>query len=121
MIFAYAAIDKKTLCRHLLEFYAKRPEIHPQRRPSLIHVLGEYIIVRRLSQLGFRNVVGGASSEIDTPVGEYFSHVIGADLAAMALMFSQLQKRAFLAYHMIWPYDRWINQLMDKFISAQAN
>jgi hypothetical protein len=27
VIFAYAAIDKKTLCRHLLEFYAKRPEI----------------------------------------------------------------------------------------------
>ena len=121
VIFAYAAIDKETLYRHLLEFYAKRPEIPPQRRPSLIHVLGQYIIVRRLPQMGFRNVVGGASSEIDTPVGEYFPHVIGADPAAMALMFSQLQHRAFLAYHMIWPYDRWINQLMDKFISAQAN
>ena len=40
VIFAYAAIDKETLYRHLLEFYAKRPEIPPQRRPSLIHLLG---------------------------------------------------------------------------------
>ena len=121
VIFAYTAIDKKTLCRHILEFYAKRPEIPPQCRPSLIHVLGKYIIVRRLKGMWFRNVVRGASSEIDTPEGEYFPVVKGADLAAMALMFSQLQQRAFLAYHMIWRYDLWLNRLMDSFIGRENN
>ena len=121
VIFAYTAIDKETLYRHIFEFYDKRPEIPLQRRPSLIHVLGEYIIVRRLPGMGLRNVEGGASSEINTPVGGYFLLVIGADLAAMALMFSQLQQRAFLAYHMIWHYDRWIDRLMDKFIGRETN
>ena len=121
VIFAYDGIDKEILHRHMSEFYNERPEVPHHCRPSLIHVLGQYIIVRRLLGMGIRNVYGGASSEIDTPVGEYFPLVTGADLAAMALMFSQLQQRAFLAYHMIWPYGQWIDQLMDKFISPEAN
>ena len=118
VIFAYDAIDKETLYRHISEFYNERREIPQHRRPSLIHVLGKYIVVRWLPQMRTRNVVGGASSAIDTTVGDYRWFDTASDLAAMAYMFSSLQERAFLAYHMIWPYGQWIDRLMVKFINA---
>ena len=118
VIFAYDAIDKETLYRHISEFYNERREIPQHRRPSLIHVLGKYIVVRCLPKMRTRNVVGGALSAIDTPVGDYRWFDTASDLAAMAYMFSSLQERAFLSYHMIWPYGQWIDPLMVKFISA---
>ena len=115
VIFAYDAIEKETLLQYIQEFYHEKPEIPQECRPSLIHVLGRYMIVRWLPEMGVRDV-GDPSSLIDTPVGEYRSFVKGSDLSAMAFMFSSLQKRAFLAYHMIWPYNRWIDRLLDEFI-----
>ena len=66
-----------------------------------------------------RDVVEPASS--DTPVGEYRVFDTASDLSAMALMFSRLQKSAFLAYHMIWPYEQWIDRLMNEFITSSES
>ena len=119
VIFAYDAISKETLLQHLLQFYKEHPEIPQECRPSLIHVLGKYIVVRWLSPMRTRDVVEPASS--DTPVGEYRVFDTASDLSAMALMFSSLQKSAFLAYHMIWPYEQWIDRLMNEFITSSES
>ena len=115
VIFAYESIKKETIYQYLSDFYTEHPEIPHACRPSLIHVLGKYIIVRWLPGMGAQNVFV-PTTPINTTVGNYRWFDTAADLAAMALMFSQLQRSAFLAYHMIWHYDRWIDQLMNKYI-----
>lgn len=117
VIFAYDAIDKETIFQYISQFYNESPEIPQECRPSLIHVLGQYIIVRWLPEMRARDATGPVSS-IDTPVGQYRWFVTASDLSAMAFMFSSLQKRAFLAYHMIWHYDKWIDRLLDEFIKS---
>ena len=116
VIFAYDGIDKEAIHRYVSQFYNERPEIPQECRPSLIHVLGQYLLVRWLPEMKARDVAGPQSS-VDTLVGQYRWFDTGSDLSAMALMFSSLQKRAFLAYHMIWNYDEWMDQLLDEFIN----
>ncbi len=115
VIFAYNSIDKETILRYISQYYNESPDIPQECRPSLIHVLGQYIIVRSLPGMTTQNVAGPASP-IDTPAGQYRRFDAAPDLSAMAFMFSSLQERAFLAYHMIWHYDEWINRLIDEFL-----
>ena len=117
VVFAYDGIDKKAIYGHLSQFYNERPQIPQECRPSLIHVLGQYIIVRGLPELKARDVAEPSSS-IDTMAGRYQWFTTASDLSGMAYMFSSLQERAFLAYHMIWNYHEWIDQLMDEFIRS---
>ena len=119
VIFAYDAIDKATLFQYVSKFYEENKEIPHECRPSLIHVLGQYNIMRKLKSISAVKVSGSQSSE-NTPIGGYLLFDVAPDLSALAMMFSSLQRRAFLAYHMIWPYDQWINQLIARFISAQG-
>ncbi len=119
VIFAYDGIDKETIYQYISQYYSERPEVPQECRPSLIYVLGEYILVRLLPEMNIRDVEGSQFS-VDRLVGNYRWFDTAADLSAMVYMFTSLQKRAFLAYHMIWNYDKWIDQFVDTFIKSQG-
>ena len=76
VIFAYDGIEKETIYRYVSQFYKERPEIPQECRPSLIHVLGQYILVRWLPEMKARDISGPQSS-VDTLVGQYRWFVTG--------------------------------------------
>ena len=119
IIFAFDGIEVNTLYGHLLKFYENNSAIPPGCRPSLIHVLGKYTIIRNIPGMHVVNPYGSAVER--HPVdGEYTGIINSADLTAMAAMVTQIQRGAFYANHMSWNYDRWMNRLIDKIIERQS-
>ena len=111
VIFAYDGIDKEAVNKYVSDFYKDNPNIDLERRPSLIHVLGKYIYVRKKSNVKILNADGSEISNPPPPGGYAFCD-IAADVSAMAYMFTELQHRTFVANHMIWKYRDWIDPLI---------
>ena len=110
VIFAYNGIDKELLCEYLREFYDGRPDIPNECRPSMIHVLGSYLILRMTRDLKTMNT-DGSRVEPQPDEGQYDWFNEKPDISAMSILFTQLHRNAIIANHMIWDYSKWANNI----------
>ena len=119
IIFACDAVSKESLWRNVVEFYGNHPHIPQESRASMIYVLGQYIVVRMNPGLQVMNP-DGSVPEGQPASGEYRWFDNSPDLTALVFTFTEIQRRALLANHMIWKYDEWINPLIDRILNTQA-
>ena len=111
IVFASSGVGKTTLSRHLDNYYIDNPNIPQECRPSIIHVLGKFVLVRVSQDMQARESDGSVAKN-QTQVGDYRWFDTQSDLSAMLFVFSRLQSNAFLAQQMIWKYDNMINPII---------
>ena len=111
IVFASSGVGKTTLSRHLDNYYIDNPNIPQECRPSIIHVLGKFVLVRVSQDMQARESDGSVAKN-QTQVGDYRWFDTQSDLSAMLFVFSRLQSNAFLAQQMIWKYDIMINPII---------
>ncbi len=113
IVFASSGVGKTTLYRHLYNYYIDNPNTPQECRPSIIHVLGKFVLVRISSDMQAREPDGSVAKN-QTQVGDYRWFDTQSDLSAMLFVFSRLQSNAFLAQQMIWKYDNMINPIIEE-------
>ena len=112
VVFATSGVEKTTLYEHLCSYYNGSPNIEHERRPSIIHVLGQYILIRITPDMVTQKP-DGSIVQTQTPTGHYRWFDTHSDLSAMLFMFSRIQSNAFFTQQMIWKYDDMINPVIE--------
>lgn len=112
-IFAFDAIDSSLLCQYLNEYYQQHANVPPACRPTMIHALNRYVVMRMTSGMTVYNADGSAAPD-QPEVGEYHSFTNQPDTMGLVWLIAKLQGHIFFANHMRWQYDQWINQLADR-------
>ena len=117
IIFGSDGVAKETLLGHVRKFYNNNPSIAHERRPSVIHVLGKYILMRIMPGM---NVLDsdGTTAQQQPQEGEYWPLDRMGDQIAMSFMFSALQRNTFYANQMSWRYDQYINALAKEILKV---
>ena len=110
IIFAYEGIQAQQTISHLTEYYQKNPGIPMACRPSLIHVLGRYFVIRMTGDLREASV-DSAVVEAQPQKGSYRLYQRVPDVAALAHVLTAIQQLAFQANHMNWSYRRWLQEV----------
>lgn len=113
IVFAYDGINPRTLCSHIREFYEVNPEIPAARRPNLIHVLRKYMVVRITSHMTVTNP-DGQPDENQPEVGQFKAFITAPDVSAIGWILNELQQKAFVGNQLLFKYDEWHNQIMDR-------
>ena len=107
IIFAYDGIAKETLSGHLNDFYHQNPDIPQECRPSLIHVLDEYVLFRISSDMNVLEPDGSVLRDQPSP-GSYRWFNCNPDVQAMTFMFPILARNAYLLNNLIPEYGKYI-------------
>ena len=113
IVFAYDGISPRTLCSHITAFYNLNPEIPAARKPNLIHVLGKYMVVRTTSHMTVINS-DGKPDENQPEVGQFKPFITDPDVSAIGWILNELQQKAFNGSHLLFKYDKWHNQIMER-------
>ena len=123
VIFAYNGIDRHRLYEHFAEFYSENGDIPQECRPSMIHVLDSYVILRIVPGLGTM-AMDGSMAASQPAIGDYRGYYRKPDISAMVVLFAALQRNAFIAHHMIWDYSRWVHnvalEVLRKYYPGEA-
>ena len=119
VIAAYEAIGKENLRESINNFYRDNPHIPISRRPNIIHIIGQYVIVRITHGMEVINR-NGTKYAAQPQVGTYRSFYPNSDTLAIAWMISTLQKYAFLANHLSYNYDNIINSIANRIIESNG-
>lgn len=114
VVFAFNAIDARTLQGHLQQFYRENADIPYECRPSMIHALGSSVIFRMSYDVEDMDAERQFQHQNSEPRYEMLD--VKADVCAMAVLFSALQKNAFLSNHMIWRYSKWLVRIADELL-----
>ena len=112
VIFAYNGLESPTIHRHLVDYYQRNPDVPPQCRPSLVHVLNQYAIFRITDDITVMEADGTVSRH-QPDVGDYWPFGRDSDLMAMTVMLTTIQENLFLANHMLVKYGRYISKITD--------
>ena len=112
VIFAYRGSESRTIYRHLLDYYEDNPDVPPECRPSLVHVLGEYAIFRITDGLSVMEADGTVARH-QPRVGDYWPFSRDSDLMAMSLMLTTVQENLFLANHTLVRYANYLPKIAD--------
>ena len=115
VIFAFDAIPPTLLCQHLNDYYQQHADVPPECKPTMIHVLNHYVVMRVTPNMIVKNADGNTAPD-QPEVGEYRSFTDQPDTMGLVWLIAQLQERIFFANHMLWPYNQWINQLADRIL-----
>ena len=110
VIFAYDGIDRHQLYGHFNEFYNENRDIPPECKPSMIHVLNSYVVLRIGPGLGTMDMDGSMAAP-QPAFGEYRGYHRQPDICAMSILFTALQRNAFIAHHMMWNFSEWVNKI----------
>lgn len=117
VIFAFDALSPALLCQHLNDYYQQHADVPPECRPSMIHVLNRYFVVRMIPGMTVHNADGSAAPN-QPEVGDYHPLTNQPDTMGLVWLIAQLQERIFFSNHMLWPYHEWVNQLADRILSS---
>ena len=118
VIVAYDGIGRQSLLESINRFYEDNPNIPLWRRPNLIHVIGEYFIVRTREGFGAIDPDGTPAQNQPT-IGSYRWFVRGSDAMAVALTLSTIQANAFLANYLKYNYFNWLNRIGREILAMQ--
>ena len=121
IVFAFDADTGVATMMEHLNRYIEDNDIPHERRPSIIHVLGKYFIVRIKPGHLVENI---DQSLVDSQPQEWSYHTFDwePDVQALAHILPQIQRNAFLAGQMIWDYDTHGNRVIQQIrkISSQG-
>jgi hypothetical protein len=109
VVYASNGLAANTILGHLNEYYVANPQVPVSRRPNVIHVAGQYLILR----------AGPGMSKYDlatrqkTPMEPGTFHVFSTDpdLQAICWVLNGLQTRATASTHILFRYGELTNRL----------
>jgi len=104
IVYANKGIKGATIMRHINTFYNGQRNIPINRRPNIIHVAGNFAIIR-------------ADLSEDEPTPEYFLSTEEPDLHAIVCALNGLQQRAMASTKILFLYGH----LIENVISAGKN
>jgi hypothetical protein len=110
IVYASKGISAKRLLMHLFVFYRLRPEIPFHRRPNVIHVAGEYVLLRTTkSMFDMQSKHYGTPSKLQ--MGNYNVLTECADLQGIQWAIQGLQEKALASSFVIFNYGEMINKI----------
>ena len=112
ILFAYDGIKKENSLKYLNQYYINNPAIPQQCKPSLIHVLGKYALVRSSSGMIVLDPDGTPAKQQPIP-GQYWWFNRKSDMISMIHIFTTIQGNSFLSNHVMVDYDAYKNQIAD--------
>ncbi|MEZ6145168.1 MAG: DUF6602 domain-containing protein [Planctomycetaceae bacterium] len=111
IVFAHSGINGETILQHIRDYYASHPEIPVGRRPDIVHVAGQYLVMRLKPGM---SIVHDDGRIDETPtVGNFRLFTENCDLLAIAWVVKSLQEKASATSHINFGYGELINQLFD--------
>jgi hypothetical protein len=112
IIYASNGIDGKTILRYIHEFYLEHPEIPITRKPNLIHVAGQYAVIRVMKGMMTKNVLYSGPDEIPE-LGTFHLLTHDSDVQAIVWTLNDLQQKASASTGILFNYDRIIINLFE--------
>ncbi len=109
IVYASNGLSAETILGHLNDFYCLNPNIPMGRRPEIIHVAGQYAIVKIASNMAIINVSGAEPPTIE--VGKYHIFSTNPDIQAIVWILDDLQKKATASSHIIFNYSQIVNNI----------
>ncbi|MFO1153422.1 MAG: DUF6602 domain-containing protein [Rhodospirillales bacterium] len=117
IIYASDGISGQHLLKHIEAFYGMNQSIPFGRRPNIIHVSGKYIVLKA-PRSGSRLYNHNTSSVINVPCGTFILVERNPDFQGIVHTLHNLQIRAQASVHIMYLYDRTINNLLGIPISG---
>ena len=112
VIFAYDGAAEQTVLERVNQYYRSNTGVRQERRPSLLHVLGKYTILRATT--GMTVFESDGTKSADQPeVGEYCPFSGESQLSVMANMLAMIQQNLVLANHTFVPYVKYASEVAD--------
>jgi hypothetical protein len=111
IIYASAGISGQSLMSSLLDFYAHNRAIPLGRRPNIIHVAGQYIIIRATKGLSIWEVT--TQQEETPPAGTFCLFTHNPDIQGLVWVVDGLQHRAMASTHIHYSYIEIANQVLS--------
>ena len=112
VIFAYKGSEAQTIHQHIVTYYENNPDVPQERRPSLVHVLGQYAIFRIADDLTVTDA-DGTMARHQRAVGGYYPFSRDCDLIAMTMMLTTILENLFLANHTLVRYRKYSPNITD--------
>lgn len=106
VVFAYDGVSIDTAWEKVNSFYEKNPNIPYWKRPDIIHVIGKYIGVKTNENF---NVNGN----ILPPNQYFFTEYDNPDVFALQYTVSEIQKRAMISQHILFPFWSIVNKIIN--------
>lgn len=111
IIYATGGSNAETVLGHLEGYYERKGDIPVTRRPNIIHVAGQYAILRVLSGMTLTDQITGAERQPD--VGTFHLTTVDPDLQGMIWVVDALQRLASASAHMVFNYGELINRVIN--------
>jgi len=109
IIYASDAISLATLMQHLTDFYANNTNIPISRRPDLIHVSGQYVIIRARKGAIMRST--SQQRDVHLEEGVFYPFTTDPDLQGMLWVLEHIQQNATASAHIIYSYTNLIDHV----------
>lgn len=110
ILYATQGVSYSVLGNHLIDYYRSNPTIPIHRRPNIIHVSGQYIIIRPAPGL--------KTFDYDTKIQEELTSGFliltkNPDIGAITLILDSIQGRATASTHILHSYKNIFNSLNE--------
>lgn len=103
ILYASDGISYETMLKHLTDFYTENSNISRNRRPDIIHVIGQYMILKIKKDILVNDFSSGEKIELNE--GTYQAFTEDSDVQAMIWVLNELQNKAKAAAHINFNYD----------------
>ncbi len=117
IVYASNGLSAVKIGTHLSNFYADHQDIPYSRQPNIIHVAGEYCIMRFKDGMGVNELDGTKAKK---SVGSYTTFRSDPDVQAILQVIHNIQSNAVASSHIIFKYSDIINEV-GKIINDHAN
>ena len=112
IIYANRGINGETILSHIHDYYIQHSDIPLNRRPHIIHVAGQYVIVRVIDGM---QIVTSSGQPINNSVTGNFELITNnPDLTAIVWVLDDLQQKASASAHILFGYSHIINSVLFK-------
>ena len=112
IIYASSGIHGQTILSHVQDYYIQHSDIPLNRRPHIIHVAGQYALVRITD--GMQIVTSSGQPITNSVTGNFELFTEAPDLTAIVWVLDNLQKNASASAHILFGYSHIINSVLFK-------
>jgi uncharacterized protein DUF6602 len=116
IIFAYSGSKVDTISRHLIRYYRDHPDVPTSRTPHVIHVAGEYTLLRHIYGMNVTAQTGNIPA--NPTLGHFIKMENDPDLHAVMWVLHKLQENAAASTYIHFNYGTWINAIANPSITT---
>lgn len=108
IVYASKGINGYTLLNHINSFYEKNPQIENNRKPDIIHVAGQYLIMKTVEGMMMKNMKTGENIKPET--GGFGLVAREPDVQAIVWTLDHLQSKVTASQEIMYSYSWIVNK-----------